>query len=297
VSARVKQMPGDLRRLVRRLLIGGAVAVVLVAGVVGYGYFNGSTTLGMGRLRAALTGKRAGARKYGVVKPKTARLAPSRPAAATPASVMPSPTPSPAAHPVASTAATVQLAGAASAAPQISVPNINGPKRAAQRAVDATNANIAEQTGQALPSRGGAAPAVVAPPRSGPGSVPAVPPPAGTRAPAAAALPPVTREVFTYEAGGRRDPFYSLILTEDLRPLLSDLKLVGILYEASGRRSVAIMRDLGTNAQYRVAQGQTLGRMRVAAIRPKGVIFTIDEFGLSRQDSLMLSDSLKVRIR
>ena len=41
------------------------------------------------------------------------------------------------------------------------------------------------------------------------------------------------REVFSYEAEGRRDPFFSLILTEDLRPLLSDLKLVGILYEAS----------------------------------------------------------------
>jgi hypothetical protein len=186
--------------------------------------------------------------------------------------------------------------GPSAASAQISMPDINGPKRAAQRAADATNANISAQTGQALPTRGGAAPAVVAPPRSGPGSVPAVPPPASTRV-SSAALPPVTREVFTYEPQGRRDPFYSLILTEDLRPLLSDLKLVGVLYEASGRRSVAIMRDLGTNAQYRVAQGQTLGRMRVAAIRPKGVIFTIDEFGLSRQDSLMLSDTLKVRIR
>ena len=79
--------------------------------------------------------------------------------------------------------------------------------------------------------------------------------------------------------------------------MLSDLKLVGILYESSGRRSVAIMRDVATNAQYRVGQGQPLGRMRVAAIRPKAVIFTIDEFGLSRQDSLMLSDSTKMRIR
>jgi hypothetical protein len=196
----------------------------------------------------------------------------------------------------ASATPTAPAVAAPAAVPQIGIPDINGPKRAAQRAADATNRNISEQTGQALPTRGGAAPAVAAP-RSGPGSVPAVPPPGGARASAAVALPPVTREVFTYEPQGRRDPFYSLILTEDLRPLLSDLRLVGVLYEASGRRSVAIMRDLGTNAQYRVAQGQTLGRMRVAAIRPKGVIFTIDEFGLSRQDSLMLSDTLKVRIR
>ncbi|MDB4886738.1 MAG: hypothetical protein JWN79_2176, partial [Gemmatimonadetes bacterium] len=67
-------------------------------------------------------------------------------------------------------------------------------------------------------------------------------------------------------------------------------------YEASGKRSVAIMRDLQTNAQYRVAAGQTLGRMRVMQIKQKGVIFSIDEFGLSRQDSLVLSDTNKVRI-
>src|SRR5258708_27126602 len=49
-------------------------------------------------------------------------------------------------------------------------------------------------------------------------------------------------EVYSYESSGSRDPFYSLILTEELRPLLSDLKLVGILYASAGR-SVAIMRD------------------------------------------------------
>jgi len=187
------------------------------------------------------------------------------------------------------------LLGAATTRAQISVPNINAPKQAAQKAVDATNANISAQTGQALPTRGAPAPAAPAPsargaaPRSGPGSVPAVP----TLTPAAA-VAPVTREVFDYSADGRRDPFYSLILTEDLRPLLSDLKLVGVLYDASGRRSVAIFRDVQTFTQYRVGQGQALGRMRVAAIRPKGVVFTIDEFGLSRQDSLMLTDTTRV---
>ena len=184
-----------------------------------------------------------------------------------------------------------------------SIPNINAPKQAAQRAVNAENARLSAQTGQAMPTRSGppAAPAPAAPaprpatsaqkpgPRTVGGVVPlAVAPVAG---------PQVTREVFTYSNAGRRDPFFSLILTEDLRPLLSDLKLVGVLYEPSGRRSVAIFRDVLTNAQYRVQTGMPLGRMRVAQIKPKGVIFTIDEFGLSRQDSLMLSDSLKARIR
>ena len=104
----------------------------------------------------------------------------------------------------------------------------------------------------------------------------------------------VTREVYDYTGIGHRDPFFSLILTDDLRPLLGDLRLVGILYQSSGH-AVAVMRDVQTNAQYRVANGGTLGRMRVTQIRPRAVLFSIDEFGLSRQDSLVWSDSTKVR--
>jgi hypothetical protein len=187
------------------------------------------------------------------------------------------------------------LLAAAQAAGAQSMPNINAPKQAAQRAVAAENAQLAAQTGQAVPTRSG--PPIAAPAHSAP-----APRPAAAALPSAApiqlaASPQVTREIFVYQDNGRRDPFFSLILTEDLRPLLSDLKLVGVLYEPSGRRSVAIFRDLATNAQYRVQTGMPLGRMRVAQIKPKGVIFTIDEFGLSRQDSLMLTDSLKARIR
>ncbi len=176
------------------------------------------------------------------------------------------------------------------------MPDINGPKQAAQRAVDAENARLSAQTGQAVPTR-----------RSGP-AVTTTPPAAaatsrkaGTTAPASAAVDSskhsLTREVFSYPAEARRDPYFSLILTEDLRPLLSDLKLVGILYAAAGGHSVAIMRDLQTNAQYRVNTGTTLGRLRVYQIRPRSVIFSIDEFGLSRQDSLVLVDSTQMRMR
>ena len=169
--------------------------------------------------------------------------------------------------------------------------DINAPKRAALKAVAAENAQFAAQTGQDV---------AAAQPISGPGSTPsAVVPPAGAL-PAArglevAASNAVTREVYSYGGIGRRDPFYSLILTDELRPLLSDLRLVGILYEPSGRRTVAVMRDLQTNAQYRVQNGQSLGRMRVTQIRPRAVLFTIEEFGLSRQDSLVWTDTLKVR--
>lgn len=107
----------------------------------------------------------------------------------------------------------------------------------------------------------------------------------------------IMREVFTYDGGGRRDPFYPLLMTSELRPLLSDLVLTSILFDATGRRSVAIMRDRSGNTQYRVTTGMLLGRMRVTDIRPRAVYFTIQEFGSDRRDSLVLVDTTKVRSR
>ncbi|HEX8725686.1 MAG TPA: hypothetical protein VF737_09885 [Gemmatimonadaceae bacterium] len=104
----------------------------------------------------------------------------------------------------------------------------------------------------------------------------------------------VMREVFDYDRTGTRDPFVSLLATSELRPVLTDLHLVGVLYDVTGRRSVAIMRDQ-SDKLYRATVGQTLGRMRVAQIKPRAVIFTIEEFGFNRQDSLVLADTTKVR--
>lgn len=109
--------------------------------------------------------------------------------------------------------------------------------------------------------------------------------------------PVILREVYDYESGGRRDPFISLLMSPELRPTVADLRLVGVLYDESGRRPVAIMRDIQTNTQYRVTTGMTLGRLRVALIKRRAVIFNIEEFGLNRQDSLVLGDSTKVRAR
>jgi hypothetical protein len=107
----------------------------------------------------------------------------------------------------------------------------------------------------------------------------------------------IMREVYDYESGGRRDPFISLLMSPELRPTVADLRLVGVLYDESGRRPVAIMRDIQTNTQYRVTTGMSLGRLRVALIKRRSVIFNIEEFGLNRQDSLMLGDTTKVRAR
>jgi hypothetical protein len=109
----------------------------------------------------------------------------------------------------------------------------------------------------------------------------------------------INREVFQYEGDGRRDPFVSLLTTSDLKPLLADLKLVGVAYDPRGQNSVAVLRDVTSKDQYKVRVGQTIGRMRVAAIQPKAVIFTIEEFGYSRQELLPIAppDSTKMRPR
>jgi hypothetical protein len=109
----------------------------------------------------------------------------------------------------------------------------------------------------------------------------------------------INREVFQYDGSGRRDPFVSLLTTSDLRPLLADLKLVAVAYDPRGQNSVAVLRDPTSKTQYKVKVGQTIGRMRVAAIQEKAVIFTIEEFGYSRQELLPIQppDSSKMRLR
>jgi hypothetical protein len=104
--------------------------------------------------------------------------------------------------------------------------------------------------------------------------------------------PPVTslvREVFAYEGGGR-DPFMSLLKSGDVRPLLSDLKLTTIVYD--GRfavRSVAVLRDITNRRLYRVKTGDIIGRLKVTQIRPREVVFTVQEFGFERQETLSLA--------
>jgi len=107
----------------------------------------------------------------------------------------------------------------------------------------------------------------------------------------------LNREVYSYDAGARRDPFVSLMRSGELRPMLSDLRLVTVLYDPTGRNSIAVMHDLSTKDQYRVRVGQTLGRMRVAQIQPRQVVFTVEEVGFSRQEALALGDTTKARMQ
>ena len=164
-----------------------------------------------------------------------------------------------------------------------------GAKAADVKAPDTkTNAKApaAQPTGTKVATPGGA-PAGQARP-----GVVVAPPPAPV-----VQVPAIMREAYGYAPEGRRDPFISLLTSAELRPTVADLRLTGILYDESGRNSYATMRDLVTDVQYRVTTGQILGRMRVALIKRTVVLFSIEEFGLNRTDSLFLGDTTKVRAK
>ena len=199
------------------------------------------------------------------------------------------------------TAALALLALAGTAGAQ-GIPAIGAAKNAATNAVNKSNAAIAAQTGQPVPTKtaspANAATGAPQPARAATGKGAAGA--AVTRDTAKkgrAGEPEIafSREVFSYDDAGRRDPFLSLLATGELRPAFTDLKLVAVAYDPTGRKSVAVMRDVSTKDQYRVKVGQSIGRMRVAQIRPKSVTFTIDEFGYSRQEILALGDSSNTR--
>ena len=200
----------------------------------------------------------------------------------------------------------------ASAASAQSLPNVSGIKQTTQRAVNKTNAHtLAMTTVDSAKAASGGSTAPAASGKTVETSASDTAPARGVRATAAgaatatrAASPADTagkivirREVFAYEQSGRRDPFVSLMTVGELRPMISDLVVSGILIDPTGRGSVAVLRDVNTKEQYRVRVGQQLGRMRVARIAQKAVTFTIEEFGYSRQQELALEDPNQARTK
>jgi hypothetical protein len=96
------------------------------------------------------------------------------------------------------------------------------------------------------------------------------------------------REVFSYRGAGR-DPFLSLLKSADVRPLVTDLRVAGITFDATyPARSVAVLRDTAQGKRYSIRRGDELGRMKVMEIRDNAVVVTLDEFGVERQVVLPL---------
>jgi hypothetical protein len=199
-----------------------------------------------------------------------------------------------------------------------SLPNISGIKQTTTRAVNKTNAHTLAMTNVDSAANAAKAPAAKAAPApngaAAAGKRPVESPVDtarghGVRAMAApsstapgvemdtAGRVVLRREVFAYEPSGRRDPFVTLMTVGELRPMISDLAISGILIDPTGRNSVAVLRDVSSKEQYRVKVGQQLGRMRVARITQKAVMFTIEEFGYSRQQELAMDETNQARTK
>jgi len=118
-----------------------------------------------------------------------------------------------------------------------------------------------------------------------------------TPAPVVRRVPEMTREVFQYDGGGRRDPFVSLSRNGDLRPNLVEMELRITVVPADPSKALATIRDKTTQDYYQVKVGDSLGRYRVVQIDKRSVTFAIDEFGFSRQEKLALFDSTTTKVR
>ena len=207
------------------------------------------------------------------------------------------------------------LLAAASSAHAQSVPPISRSKNVATKAADAASNRVRAQTSvtEETPAADAKAPVPGTRPstttQNRPGRTPPDPRrPRSAAAPTLAAVDSVRpegpgrtnelvlmREVYRYDEGGRRDPFVSLMESGDLRPVVSDLRLIGVIYDPTGRRSLATLRDVTTSELYRVAVGNVLGRTRITHIQPKQITMTIEEFGFSRQLVLTLGDTTDTR--
>lgn len=98
----------------------------------------------------------------------------------------------------------------------------------------------------------------------------------------------VERESFSYGGGGR-DPFVSLLDAEKMGPEFADLQLLAIYYDQHRPvRSVAVLRDRVSGKRYSMQAGDRAGRLSVMSIRERDVLFSIEDFGYERQETLSL---------
>ncbi len=197
--------------------------------------------------------------------------------------VAPAPVAAPAPAPGKGTVAAAPTKGAAPAVAAKPAAPTAAPAAPAKGA--AVVAGAAAAAAAAKPAAPATTPATAAAPASAP---------ANAQAPTGASIT-IDRETYGYERGGRRDPFTSLLQSDELRPSISDLKLIGVVLDPRGRNSIAVMRDLSTKELYRAKPGQSLGRLRVTSINQRSVTFLIEEFGTTRQETLTLRDSTTAR--
>jgi len=98
----------------------------------------------------------------------------------------------------------------------------------------------------------------------------------------------IQRETFVY-AGGTRDPFASLVNQKSSGPEIVDLQVVGIYQNLEApAQSIAVVREKGSSKRHKLRVGDQIGRLRVARVGARDVVFSVLDFGYERQETLSL---------
>lgn len=117
------------------------------------------------------------------------------------------------------------------------------------------------------------------------------------------------REVFSYPAYQRRDPFVPLVDAAAGGPRFEELNLMGVVHHSNPRLSVVLFSVGNVNeadvavtrqgagggggrpmfATYRLRRGDVIGNTRIIEIREDQVIVEVEEFGLADRRILELS--------
>ena len=97
------------------------------------------------------------------------------------------------------------------------------------------------------------------------------------------------REVFRYSAAGRPDPFRSLLGSADLGVRVEDLSLRGVVYHPDPSRSVAMLAREGMERPVRAHVGDRIGGIRILTIRPNSIDVLVEELGVARRETLVIT--------
>jgi hypothetical protein len=98
------------------------------------------------------------------------------------------------------------------------------------------------------------------------------------------------REVYRYPGENRRDPFKPLTGKNGVGPLFEDLTLRMIIHSPVPGQSIAVLADRAKK-MYRLRRGESLGNVTVVDISSSRVVFSVDEFGVRRQEFLSLKNA------
>ncbi len=93
------------------------------------------------------------------------------------------------------------------------------------------------------------------------------------------------REVYSFPESSSRDPFVPLVGKNEDGPRFEDLSLRGIIYSPAGS-SLVLLTD--GKRVYRRHRGEMVGNARIVQISPTQVTFSVNYFGVWRQESIEL---------